>query len=75
MPYADPPSRLHGLLHRRGISRRVNGTYAGRWVQCTVDTVLPWRWLANVANRWETPHLRSRQRVSRWVWRWVWRDR
>jgi hypothetical protein len=71
--YTDSPSRLATWMHRKGIARRVSSSYAGagRWYRCVVDTVLPLRLLANVANRGETARLVGLQRLGRWQWRWT----
>lgn len=72
MPYPDKPRRLGQWLHVKGISRRISSTYsAAGYIQVVVDSVLPFEWVANIANRWTTPILVSRHRVSRFRWRWV----
>lgn len=74
MPYTDHAGHLRTWAHRRGVTRRVNHTYSGLAsgaTQCTVDTALPWRWLANVSNRWETTQQVECHRLGRWHWRWV----
>src|SRR5437899_516488 len=72
MPYDDQPGKVASWLHRHGVAARVSSTYSSdQWTACIVNTMLPFRWLANIARRRDTPHLRVRSRVGRWEWCWI----